>query len=65
MNNDFSLKKIKEILNNLVSSAPNLVIENSWLILLQTQLWNHEADHSKIQATKILYITTKLNKIQV
>ncbi len=64
MNNNYSSKRIKQISYDLGSSVSNPVAESSQLTLLRKKLWNCEADHSKKEATKISYITTKLNKIQ-
>src|SRR3954471_16702830 len=64
MDNDYSTEKIKQLSYDLGTSAPNSVARSSQLTLLRTQLQNHGADHSKIQATKIPHITTESNKIQ-
>ncbi|PKB95802.1 hypothetical protein RhiirA5_436004 [Rhizophagus irregularis] len=48
---DYPSEKIKQISYDLESSAPN-------------PLRDHEADHSKKEATKIPHITTESNKIQ-
>ncbi|RGB25043.1 hypothetical protein C1646_772283 [Rhizophagus diaphanus] len=64
VDNDFLPKKIKEISNNLASSASNPVARSSRLTLLRKKLCNHEAYYFKKEATKIPHITTESNKIQ-